>query len=1317
MRCNNDKQKKYLGFAAIYFFAFRSIFIFNSYKQKAAPIKAPTFSSASINHITKTTGHRARSENQAINFLPKKYYVNNKHSSAADANPGTINLPWLTIQHAVENVSAGDTILVQSGNYAGARIEQSGTAEAKIILLAAESEAVVLDHPGSGAKHNSILELETWEGDGIVSNWVIDGFEIKNALRYGIDSRYANNIIIRNNHVYDSQVTGIFFAFCNDVETNNNRSHDNGEHGIYWSNSGDRPTISGNELWDNYGCGVHMNGDESMGGDGLISDAVVEKNIIYNNGRGGGSGINMDGVTSSIIRNNLLFNNHASGISLYKIDGAVSSRNNKILNNTVVMPSDGRWALNIADAECFNNQVFNNIFYSYHSTRGSIQIPTTNLSGFVCDYNILVNRLSTNSGSSTINLTAWQALGYDAHSKLASALQIFEAPTANNFSLKKCSPAINSGRNLSEVADDVAGDIRPCGGGFDIGAYESNYTPQVYYVSTTGNDGNDGLTPQTAWRTIQHAGDSAVPGDSVQILAGRYNGFTFNRSGTDVLPICFAGESRETVFIQGEIEFSKAVSYLNLSSISVQDFSGWGIFIRGKNKHIRLNDLHVSGGDCGIHLTWGYQAQDPLDGPVKNIIIENSLLENCVWSAIDGTPGPCDSITVRNVEVTGAGIAGQSSWGADGIAIERGQYITVENCFVHDNGGDGIDLCSRDFNGNAPGIVVRGNRVFRNRMTGIKVWSGGIIENNQLAGMGNAPVDIGAHPGIYEFVNNVVAFNMQNPDYAVRNYSFVAAYPDDETGVSAAMDLTMLNNIFAFNSSDEMGGPTGMYLGEGVNLVLEGYNCFFSRDDGEIQAEFVQGETWFSRERINNGEWASATGQGAGNITVNPHFADSLLFDLRLKSSSPCINAGHPAPAYNDVDGSRNDIGAFGGPGGSSYDYPGDNDHFLISGEVSYHTSEQPVNLVHFCLASVDTFFTDSNTIGLFSFQNISGNKNYELCPSKSGDFSSATIISYDASLAARLALGLLPEANQYQFIAADVDKNRAVQMYDAAMIARFAVDLPQMAGIFVGDWTFSPAQRLFQPLNANISNQDFTAIILGDVDGNWSDETNFAANELTNNPQLSYNPTENIFAVAFQNQGKEIYSYDLTLNFDPSKLTFARLQKTAMSQDFKFLFNDAQSGRLKIGGYCTAPLVETGEYLRILFNLTSASVDKITINLESFRINANPVQSGIFTDVQYQIDKTLPMTFHLFQNYPNPFNSLTRIKYQLPAASLVTLKIIDALGAIVKTLIQIQQEAGEYELLWNGQNNQGRAVASGIYFLQMDAGEFRSVKKIIGLN
>jgi hypothetical protein len=248
-------------------------------------------------------------------------------------------------------------------------------------------------------------------------------------------------------------------------------------------------------------------------------------------------------------------------------------------------------------------------------------------------------------------------------------------------------------------------------------------------------------------------------------------------------------------------------------------------------------------------------------------------------------------MTFRNLEVTGAGIAGESFWGADGIAVERGSTILVEGCYVYGNGGDGIDLNSRDFNGNVPGIIVRRNEVACNRSNGIKLWAGGKMENNVLWGQGNTPVAIGAYPGTYEVINNTIAYNMWSANYSVRSYSFVAAYPED--GAPAKIKLSLLNNIFAFNTGPNIGSPTGIYLGEGVTLVKEGHNLFWSREDGEIQAEFVAGDAWFSRNEISDGTWAAASGQGEGDIIADPLFvADWPDVDLHVQGGSQTIDSG-----------------------------------------------------------------------------------------------------------------------------------------------------------------------------------------------------------------------------------------------------------------------------------------------------------------------------------------------------------------------------------------------------------------------------------------
>jgi hypothetical protein len=198
----------------------------------------------------------------------------------------------------------------------------------------------------------------------------------------------------------------------------------------------------------------------------------VSGNIIYGNGVGGGSGINMDGVQDSRIENNLLYDNHASGISLYSIDGAEGSTNNEVVNNTVYQAQNARWALNIQDAST-DNTVRNNILIRQPDSRGSIDISTDSRAGFTSDYNVVVDRFTT--GGTTPNLAQWRALtGQDMHSLIATAAQLFVNPVAvgGDYHLRSTSPAINAGTSSFAPALDLDGRPRPIGAAFDIGAYE-----------------------------------------------------------------------------------------------------------------------------------------------------------------------------------------------------------------------------------------------------------------------------------------------------------------------------------------------------------------------------------------------------------------------------------------------------------------------------------------------------------------------------------------------------------------------------------------------------------------------------------------------------------------------------------------------------------------------------------------------------------------------------------------------------------------------------------------------------------------------------
>jgi hypothetical protein len=94
--------------------------------------------------------------------------------------------------------------------------------------------------------------------------------------------------------------------------------------------------------------------------------------------------------------------------------------------------------------------------------------------------------------------------------------------------------------------------------------------------------------------------------------------------------------------------------------------------------------------------------------------------------------------------------------------------------------------------------------------------------------------------------------------------------------------------------------------------------------------------------------------------------------------------------------------------------------------------------------------------------------------------------------------------------------------------------------------------------------------------------------------------------------------------------------------------------------------------------------------------------------------DRERPSEFELSQNYPNPFNPTTKIEFTLAKSGSVTLQIYDVLGRKVRTLVSEELSSGYKSVIWDGKNNAGEDVASGIYFYQLKVGDFSQPKKML---
>jgi parallel beta-helix repeat protein len=388
--------------------------------------------------------------------------------SGNDNDAGSLAQPFRQIRKALTLVAPGDTILVADGSYLGFdAFDKVGESNAPITLRAPGTNAVVT-RTTDRSDNRDTIHIED------CAYLVVNGLRSFGGNRASLRIQGGHHITIRNCVFGNNTTWGLFTGFSDDLLIENNECFGStNEHGIYVSNSGDRPTLRGNRCYSNRGGGIQLNADVNIQpGDGIITGALLENNVIYDNGRGGGGAFNLDGVQESIIRNNLLFNNHASGIIFFQIDGAEGPRGNQVYHNTIDMAADGRWALNFLQT-AGTNVVRNNILLTRHSFRGGLRFgDATDMANTDSDYNIVAR--ITPDDDAVLTLAEWQAQGHEAHSVTGTLAGSFADADTGNYFLSKSSPAVNAAQSAVGLLNDLEGGLRPFSIAPDIGCYEQS---------------------------------------------------------------------------------------------------------------------------------------------------------------------------------------------------------------------------------------------------------------------------------------------------------------------------------------------------------------------------------------------------------------------------------------------------------------------------------------------------------------------------------------------------------------------------------------------------------------------------------------------------------------------------------------------------------------------------------------------------------------------------------------------------------------------------------------------------------------------------
>jgi hypothetical protein len=135
--------------------------------------------------------------------------------------------------------------------------------------------------------------------------------------------------------------------------------------------------------------------------------------------------------------------------------------------------------------------------------------------------------------------------------------------------------------------------------------------------------------------------------------------------------------------------------------------------------------------------------------------------------------------------------------------------------------------------------------------------------------------------------------------------------------------------------------------------------------------------------------------------------------------------------------------------------------------------------------------------------------------------------------------------------------------------------------------------------------------------------------------------------------------------------------------------------------------------FARVMFITGSDTISTFSNRQGQYHINFIRPEPSIVEDQSADT----PYAFRLHQNYPNPFNPSTVISYQLSKATEVSLTIYSVTGQNIRLLDSGQKSAGDYSIVWNGRDDQGRSVGAGVYLYRLQAGKYTESRKMLLLD
>lgn len=423
----------------------------------------------------------------------------------------------------------------------------------------------------------------------------------------------------------------------------------------------------------------------------------------------------------------------------------------------------------------------------------------------------------------------------------------------------------------------------------------------------------------------------------------------------------------------------------------------------------------------------------------------------------------------------------------------------------------------------------------------------------------------------------------------------------------------------------------------------------------------------------------------------------------------------------------------------------------VISGTVTYYDGLRPVYNTKLTLELVNEDTTSANPIkvaktdplGFYAFTEITVGSHIILTPFKKYDTRNA-ITGADALLILRY-LAFLEDLTPDQKISADVTRDGKISGADAFSILIFLAfgpgELPVSIN-HIGEWIFKPdsINTIFKEYTGE-QDFDFTAYLLGDATGNWGKASNSSVlykdvpvgdNQekiLKSNVSLQIGKVTGIqnekivVPIFIDSKDELVNTIVLTLDYDPSIFEYELTSLTNFTKEFMMAaHNNATARKIHIATVGVEGIEGKDKILEVIFRVKDL-IKKEAISdfvLSRVVINDIEIKDKVKGEIRFSKEPLtlLPDVFKLSQNYPNPFNMETIISFTIPEnyneGVTVTLKVYNTNGQVVMTLVNERITPGIYTTYWDGRDELGQYVSSGLYFYTMTAGEFRETQKMI---